>query len=121
MGLLKLIQPPYLIFSFCNCFCLLQSKQTFLKSSHLLSLFTFRAFNKKRFSLKCLRQICRGAATPNVLQRFYLFKGCDNSIALELKQVTQHIFGKKKIKNVIFSIGITPRVKTSIPKLQFTN
>ena len=46
-----------------------------------------------RYSSKCLRQICRGLATPKILQRFYLFRGYDNSIALELEQV------RKKLKN----------------------
>ena len=31
---MKLIQPPYSIFGFRNCFCLLQSEQNFVKSSH---------------------------------------------------------------------------------------
>ena len=56
-------------------------KQTFVKSSHLLDLFTFCAFD----------QIW--------LQRFYLFRDCDNSIALELEQVNQYIFGRKTLKN----------------------
>ena len=29
---------------------------------------------------------------PTILQRFYLFRGYDNSIPLELEQVSQHIF-----------------------------
>ena len=56
-------------------------------------------WQKNRFSSKCLRQIYRGVATPNIFQKFYLFRGCDNSIALELEQVSQHIFGRKKFKN----------------------
>ena len=54
---------------------------------------------KPRFSSKRLRKICRGVATPKTLQRFYLFSGCDSSIALNLEQVTEHIFVRKKLKN----------------------
>ena len=48
MNRLKLLQPPYSIFGFWSSFCLLQSKQTFVKSSHLLGLFTLCAFDKKK-------------------------------------------------------------------------
>ena len=49
--------------------------------------------------------MCRGVATPKILQRFYLFRGCDNSIALELEQTTQHIFDRQKLKNYFVCKG----------------
>ena len=101
MNRLKLIQPPCWIFGFCKFFCLFQSKQTFVKSSHLLGLLTFRVFDKKkRFLSKFMRQICRGVATLTISKSFFLFRGCDNSTALELKQVAQLINGRENLKNL---------------------
>ena len=102
---MKLIQPPYSIVGFRNCFCLLQSKQNFVKSSHFWAcLHSVHLRNKtktKRFSSYCSKQICRGVETPKMIQRFYLFRSCENNIALELEQVTHHIFGRKKLKNYL--------------------
>ena len=100
---MKLIQPPYSIFGFPNCFCLLQSEQNFVKSSHFwASLHSVHLTKKtKRFSSNCSKQICRGIATPKIIQRFYQFRSCKNNTALELEQVTHHIFGRKKLKNYL--------------------
>lgn len=57
----------------------------------------------QRFSSTCLRQIYRDVATPKLLQRFYWFRDCNNSILLELEQVTQHISDSKKWKNYFIS------------------
>ena len=99
---LKLMQPPYSIFGFCNCFCLLQSKKTFVKSSHLLVLFTLPIFDKKKtVFIKMFEANIQGRSNTKNFTKIlpYLFSGCDKSIALELERVTQYILDWKKLKN----------------------
>ena len=94
-------------FWFSQLFLLIAIGTKFCKIFAFLGQFTFRTFDKKnktktkRFSSNCSKQICRGIATPKIIQRFYQFRSCKNNTALELEQVTHHIFGRKKLKNYL--------------------